>query len=87
MRIDAVQCGLAAGQRQTVHHVRCFHETEIQQHAGDAGADRHQLDALLRRYPRLIGCDDGDQQHTLVQNPIMTQMVRQRERDTRSSRR
>jgi hypothetical protein len=58
-----------------------FHEAKVKQHSDDAGADRHQLDALLRRYPRLIGGNGGDQQHTLMQDAIMAQVMRQGERD------
>src|SRR6478672_5929011 len=41
LRIDAAKFRLLAGELQPVHHVRCFHEAEMQEDAGDASADRH----------------------------------------------
>src|ERR1700692_4878050 len=81
MLCGSMPCSAAARQASASPSITFggFHETEIKQHAGDAGADRHQLDALLTIYPRLISCDDGDQQHALVQDAVMSQVMRQGE--------
>src|ERR1700730_6856580 len=75
LRIDAAKFRLEAGELQPLHHVRCFHETEMEEDASDTSADRHQPDAVFRLDARLIGADGGDQQHTLVQDAIMPQMM------------
>src|ERR1700730_17857878 len=41
LRIDAARFRLEAGELQLFHHVRCFHEAEMEEDAGDASADRH----------------------------------------------
>ncbi len=41
LRIDTAKFRLEAGELQPLHHVRCFHEAEMQEDAGDASADRH----------------------------------------------
>src|SRR6476646_10456626 len=41
LRIDAAKFRLEAGELQPLHHIRCFHEAEMEEDAGDASADRH----------------------------------------------
>src|ERR1700730_7790439 len=41
LRIDAAKFRLEAGELQPLHHVRCFHEAEMEEDTGDASADRH----------------------------------------------
>ena len=52
--IDAPKLRMEAGELQPVHHVRGFHEAEIEENARDARADRHELDAIGGVDPRLI---------------------------------
>ena len=75
---------LEAGELQPRHHVRCFHEPEMKDDAGDSGANRYQPDALLRLHSWRIGGDGGDQQRTLMKDAIMPQVMRQAERDARA---
>jgi len=46
---DALKFRLDAGELQSIHHVRCFHEVEMHEDAGDANADWHHPDAVLRQ--------------------------------------
>src|ERR1700704_2552072 len=41
LRFDAAKFGLEARELQPLHHVRRFHEAEMQEDTGDASADRH----------------------------------------------
>src|SRR3984893_7548883 len=53
---------------------------------GDAGTDRRELYALVRIDARRIATNRRNQQHTLVQYAIVSQVMRQGERYARASR-
>ena len=50
--------------------------------AGDAGTDRHKLDALSRFDPRCIDTDRSDEKYAFVQDTVVPEMVRQAERNS-----
>src|SRR5438876_7168704 len=53
----------------------------MQYYSSNPGADRDKAHPLVRTNPRRIGADNVDQQHALVQDTIVTQVMRQGERD------
>ena len=72
--------GLEAGKLQPCHYIRCFHEAEVKDNPDNAGADRLQPDAVLRLNPWRIGDNHGYEQHTLVQDAIVSKMMCQAKR-------
>ena len=72
--------GLDAGKLQARHHVRCLHEAEVKNNADNASADRFQPDAVLRLDAWRVGGNHGDEQHTFVQDAIVSKMMCQAKR-------
>jgi hypothetical protein len=63
-----------------------FHKSEMKGDPGNPGADRNERHALGRINARRIGADGREQQDTLVQNPIVPQVMHQPERYARAGR-
>jgi hypothetical protein len=53
-----------------------FHKSEMQGNPGNPGADRGELYSQLRIDARRVAADCRNEQHTLVQNAVVPQVVR-----------
>jgi hypothetical protein len=62
-----------------------FHKSEMQGNLGNPGAARGELYSQLRIDARRVAADCRNEQHTLVQNAVVPQVVRQGERYARSA--
>jgi hypothetical protein len=62
-----------------------FHKSEMQGNPGNPGADRGELYSQLRIDARRVAADCRNEQHTLAQNAVVPQVVRQGERYARSA--